>query len=71
MKILRVFPRKTKATPDDDLVFVNTPPPLFLPEIDEIHVSVTFTWGIQRAEELAYEWGGGWRSSKSRWPCIR
>lgn len=56
MKILRVFPRKTKATPDDDLVFVNTPPPLILPEVDEIHVSVTFTWDIPRAEELAHQW---------------
>lgn len=56
MKILRVFPRKTKATPDDDLVFINTPPPLILPEADEIHVSVTFTWDIPRAEELVHQW---------------
>jgi len=29
---------------------------LYLPEIDEVHVSVTFTYDIPRAEELAYQW---------------
>ena len=55
-KIARVFPRKTKATPDDDMVFFGPPPLLLLPEIDEVHVSVTFTYDRPKAEELAEEW---------------
>lgn len=57
MKIARVFPRKTAATPDDPLVFFGPPPMLTLPEIDEVHVSVTFTYDREKAESLAYQWG--------------
>lgn len=56
MRIARVFPRKTTATPDDSLVFFGPPPLLALPEIDEVHVSVTFTYDKRKAEELAYQW---------------
>ena len=56
MKIARVFPRRTTATPDDDLVFFGPPPLLLLPEIDEVHVSVTFTYDKPKAEELAEDW---------------
>ena len=55
MKIIRVFPRKTKATPIDDLVRFG-PPGLF-DEADEIHVSVTFSYDLPKAEELAKQWG--------------
>lgn len=54
--IARVFPRRTKATPDDALAFTDAPPILELPEIDEVHVSVTFTYDKPRAEALAYQW---------------
>lgn len=43
MEIARVFPRKTKATPDDELCFFGPPPLLNMPEVDEVHISVTFT----------------------------
>jgi hypothetical protein len=56
MKIARVFPRKTNATPDDDLVFFDGPPLLTLPEVDEVHVSVAFTYDREKAESLAYQW---------------
>ncbi|MDR3148753.1 MAG: hypothetical protein LBT88_01865 [Oscillospiraceae bacterium] len=57
MKIARVFPRRTSATPDDELAFINcSPPMLTLPEIDEVHISVAFTWDKPRAEPLALEW---------------
>ena len=56
MKILRVFPRQTNATPTDDLVYVNRPPDMFVPECDEIHISVAFTYDMARAEELAIAW---------------
>ena len=55
MKIARVFPRKTAATPDDDMVFFDGPG-LFPPKVDEVHVSVTFSWDIPRAEWLARQW---------------
>lgn len=53
----RVFPRRTTATPTDDLAFVGPiPRPLFPPEVDEVHVSVTFTWDMAKAERLAKNW---------------
>lgn len=57
MRIARVFPRRTALTPDDPLVFVDCQPPmLVLPEIDEVHISVAFSWDVQRAEQLAEAW---------------
>jgi len=56
MKLARVFPRKTKATPNDDLAFVNCPPSMLLPEIDEVHISVTFTYDMVYAEQLYTAW---------------
>lgn len=55
MKIARVFPRKTKATPDDELAFT-APPPKIPPEVDAVHISVTFTYDIPKAEQLAEAW---------------
>ena len=55
--IIRVFPRRTKWTPDDDLVFVGEPD-LFRPINRNIPVkiSVTFTWDIQEGERLLRSW---------------
>jgi hypothetical protein len=53
-RIIRVFPRKTKATPDDALARFG-PPDLF-DEADEVHVSVTFTYDKPAAERLAELW---------------
>lgn len=55
--IARVFPRITKATPRDPLAFFDEPD-LFVREwpIDEVHVSVTFTYDKPRAERLAKAW---------------
>ena len=55
MKILRIFPIKTNATPTDDNVIINRMPN-FYDEADQIHISVAFTWDIPRAEKLAYMW---------------
>ena len=55
MKIARVFPSRTNATPDDKYAFDDVPG-MFLPPIDEVHVSVTFTWDIPMAEYLAEAW---------------
>jgi hypothetical protein len=54
MKIIRVFPRRTKASPDDNLARFG-PPDLF-DEADAVHVSVAFTWDLSAAERLARAW---------------
>ncbi len=54
MRLIRVFPRRTHATPRDELVYCGGPD-LFA-EADEVHVSVTFTWDLPRAEQLAGIW---------------
>ena len=53
-RLIRVFPRKTKATPDDELARFG-PPDLF-DEADEVHVSVTFTYDKPLAERLVKDW---------------
>lgn len=57
MKILRVFPRRTKATPVDDMAYIGSPD-LFAAgkEPDEIHISVSFTWDLPEAERLYRQW---------------
>lgn len=54
--ILRVFPRRTNMTPDDDMVAVGGPG-LFRPAADEVHISCTFTWDKRIAENLGQDWG--------------
>lgn len=56
-EIIRVFPRRTSYTPDDDMAFVGMPP-LIIPEHKEIHVSCAFTWDKAYCEELAFQWEG-------------
>jgi hypothetical protein len=53
-RLIRVFPRRTKATPDDALAYTG-PPDLFA-EADAVHISVTFTQDKPRAEWLAEQW---------------
>ena len=55
MKIIRVFPRRTKATPTDQDVRINIHPGLF-DEADEVHISVAFTQDKDRADFLASAW---------------
>jgi hypothetical protein len=54
-KILRVFPRRTSHTPRDERAFVGDPP-LWLPDADEVHVSVTFSWDVAEGKRLAEAW---------------
>lgn len=49
-----MFPRRTRATPDDALAYVGEPD--MFAEADEVHVSVTFTWDIPEAERLEKAW---------------
>jgi hypothetical protein len=71
-RIARVFPRKTKATPTDALAFApkSAPkskkpfyrldqlplPPLDLPAVDEVHISVAFTGDMENALYLRDAW---------------
>ncbi len=55
MRLIRVFPRRTNATPIDELAIINRGPGLF-DEADEVHISVAFTWDTPRAEQLARMW---------------
>lgn len=54
MKVIRVFPRRTKATPDDQDVYIGYPD-LFA-QADKVLISVAFTWDISEAERLAEAW---------------
>lgn len=54
MKLARIFARKTRATPDDELAFYGPPP--FEIEVDEVHVDVTFTADKLWGEKLAEQW---------------
>jgi len=51
--MIRVFPRKNNATPDDGFL---TGPPFEHIECDEVHVSCTFTEDRRKSEFLARQW---------------
>jgi hypothetical protein len=48
--VIRVFPRRTNATPTDQDAYVGV-----IPDAYEINISVTFSWDISTAEKLAEE----------------
>jgi hypothetical protein len=54
MRLAKVFPRRTNATPTDELAFVGGP--TLWAEADAVHISVTFSWDLPVAERLAKEW---------------
>lgn len=50
MVILRVFPRRTSYTPDDPLVRIGPPGAWDVGlDVDEVHISVPFTWDMGEA----------------------
>jgi hypothetical protein len=54
--MIRVFPKQTSFTPDDELSFVGLPP-LFRPKEQlPVRISCVFTWDIPTAEKLKEEW---------------
>jgi len=53
-RLIRVFPRKTKASPIDELAYFGQPD-LFA-EADEVHIDCTFTADKPIAERLAEDW---------------
>jgi hypothetical protein len=57
MKIARVFPRRTNATPVDGMAFIGEPD-LFshTNEADKVHISVIFSWDLPLAERMSKAW---------------
>ncbi len=53
--MIRVFPRRTKWTPTDELAFVGDPP-MFRPPEQPVRVSAVFTWDIPEAIRLKWAW---------------
>jgi hypothetical protein len=53
--VIRVFPRRTKWTPTDDLAFVGDPT-LYRPPEQPVKISVTFTWDIEEGQRLYRAW---------------
>lgn len=54
-RIARVFPRKTKMSPDDPDAHFGLPG-LYTPQYDEIHISIAFTWDLVKVPILKDEW---------------
>jgi hypothetical protein len=55
VKIIRVFITRTNATPYDENVRINELPGMF-DTADTVHISVLFTWDLERAFELQKHW---------------
>lgn len=53
-RVARVFPRKTTASPEDSLAFFG-PPPIGL-EVNEVHISTTFTYDKKVVDWLYEQW---------------
>ena len=54
--LARVFPRRTRATPDDAYAFVGLPPAKLPEGITEVHISVSFSFDLEEAERLYEAW---------------
>jgi hypothetical protein len=54
-EVIRVFPRRTKWTPTDELSFVGDPP-MIRPSAMPVRVSVCFTWDIPEGERIFRAW---------------
>ena len=50
-----MFPTKTSMTPIDKDAYYDTPD-LFTPQYDEAHISITFTWDIEKGRRIANAW---------------
>lgn len=55
-EIIRVFPRRTRWTPNDDLAFIGEPPIIGRPPDLPVYVSCSFTWDINECERLYRSW---------------
>lgn len=67
--MIRIFPRQTKWTPDDELTFIGLPP-LFRPPEQPVKISVTFTWDIETGERLKSEWSSYYKDVQIGGPAF-
>ena len=56
VRLARVFPRRTNATPDDAFAFDGRYAPGLFDEFDRVEISVAFDWDKAEAERLANLW---------------
>lgn len=69
LRILRVFPRRTTATPTDPMTFIGDPP-FERPDADEVHVSCVFNWDLKAAERLMGAWAQYYPVVKMGGPAV-
>lgn len=73
INVIRVFPRRTKWTPVDDLAFVGDPPlgiDLEHPPRTHVRVSVTFTWDREEGLRLQRSWGRFFSDTRINGPAF-
>ena len=68
--IARVFPRKTTATPTDQDAYYGSPPLNSCYFYEEAHISVTFTYDLEKAHSLANEWSMAGHKVKMGGPAM-
>ena len=56
MRIARVFPTKTSMSPLDQDAYFGQPGLFVSQAYDEVHISVAFTWDIEKASWLKKQW---------------
>ena len=62
--MIRVFARKTKMSPSDNLAFFGLPPLGKLPDVP-VYISCLFTWDVPQAHQLYGAWSFAWRRKRS------
>ena len=67
--MIRVFARRTKWTPMDDLAFYDGPPLFNMPEMP-VRVNCVFSWDKDRAIRLGKEWAKRFRDVKVGGPAF-
>jgi hypothetical protein len=70
VKIARIFPTRTSYSPDDEHAYFGSPNLYTANDYDEAHISVVFTWDIERGEFLAKDWKRNAKVVKLGGPAI-
>jgi len=68
--LIRVFPRRTKWTPNDDLSFIGEPPIIGRPPDLPVYVSCTFSWDLNECERLYRSWSAQYSDVKIGGPAF-
>ena len=68
--IVRVFPKRTKWTPNDDLAFIGEPPIIGRPDDLPVYVSCSFTWDINECERLYRSWSAHYSDVQIGGPAL-